>query len=133
MNASIFAHAGLDGDGLTLRFGDEVKRIPAYLFGMNDDSYNVKLTSVYISNSVTEIGNYTFYQCIYLKSIYIPSSVVNIGSNVFYNCSSDLIVYCEGSNSLSTWDSRWNYHNTFKYLTVKYGYTYNQYFIEIGG
>lgn len=38
------------------------------------------LTSIEISDSVTEVGSYAFYQCSVLTSIEIPDSVTSIGS-----------------------------------------------------
>ena len=47
-----------------------------------------RLTSVNISNSVTSIGSYAFYNCSGLTSITIPNSVTSIGDDAFYGCSS---------------------------------------------
>lgn len=46
------------------------------------------LTSVLLSDSVTEIGTYAFSGCTSLRSINIPSGVTNIEAYAFYNCSS---------------------------------------------
>lgn len=48
------------------------------------------VTDLIIPDSVTSIGNYTFYCCISMKSITIPNSVTSIGRLAFY-CCSDLI------------------------------------------
>ena len=45
------------------------------------------LTSVTISNSVTEIGAMAFNGCSNITSITIPELVTNIGASAFYNCS----------------------------------------------
>lgn len=45
---------------------------------------NIK--KVVITNGITSIGNYAFYNCSSLTSISIPSSVTLIGNRVFYNC-----------------------------------------------
>ena len=45
------------------------------------------LTSVGISNSVTNIDNYAFYGCSGLTSVDIPNSVTNIGDYAFSGCS----------------------------------------------
>ena len=51
--------------------------------------YNcTSLTSVTIPNSVTEIGWGAFYDCTSLTSITIPDSVTEIGDYAFYNCTS---------------------------------------------
>ncbi len=44
------------------------------------------LTSIEIPNSVTSIGDYTFYECTGLTSIEIPNSVTLIEEYPFYNC-----------------------------------------------
>jgi len=41
-----------------------------------------------ISNSVTSIGNYAFYECSGLTSVTIPNSVTSIGNSTFKLCSS---------------------------------------------
>ena len=50
--------------------------------------YNLDITSVEISSSVTSIGRYAFYRCSNLTSITIPSSVTSIGDSAFNDCSS---------------------------------------------
>ncbi|MDE6534584.1 MAG: leucine-rich repeat domain-containing protein, partial [Muribaculaceae bacterium] len=40
-----------------------------------------------IPNSLTKIGNYTFYGCSSLTSVEIPNSVTSIGNDVFNGCS----------------------------------------------
>ena len=47
-----------------------------------------KVKKVIISNGVTSIGKYGFYECNSLISIKIPSSVTSIGYFAFYKCSS---------------------------------------------
>ena len=42
------------------------------------------VTSVTISNSVTSIGEYAFYECTNLASVTIPNSVTNIGADAFF-------------------------------------------------
>ena len=44
------------------------------------------LTSIEIPNSVTSIGDYTFYECTGLASIKIGNGVTSIGKYAFYNC-----------------------------------------------
>ena len=59
---------------------DCVKRIEDNAF------YYSSLTSITIGNSVTSIGNYSFYNCRYLTSITIPNSVTSIGDYAFCDC-----------------------------------------------
>ncbi|MEE1064729.1 MAG: leucine-rich repeat domain-containing protein, partial [Acutalibacteraceae bacterium] len=62
---------------------DSVTSIGDYAF------YNCNsLTSVTIGNSVTSIGNSAFRSCHKLTSITIPDSVTTIGSSAFYDCDS---------------------------------------------
>ena len=88
--SDVFYNAGTAGDGLDVVFGDNVKRIPAYAFYVNDIVDNIScslnIKSVTIGNSVTSIGNYAFSNCIGLTSITIPDSVTSIGNSAFYNC-----------------------------------------------
>ena len=44
------------------------------------------ITSVTISEGVTYIGDFAFYNCRYLVTASIPSSVTNIGDYAFYQC-----------------------------------------------
>ena len=53
------------------------------------------LTSITIPDSVTTIGKWAFAICSSLTSITIPDSVTTIGDDTFYNCSSLTSVYCE--------------------------------------
>ena len=55
-----------------------------------DDStfYERDLTSISIPNSVTNIGEYAFWECSSLTSINISNSVTHIGSGAFSDCSS---------------------------------------------
>ena len=60
------------------------------------------LTSVKIPNSVTSIGERTFYGCSGLTSIEIPNSIKSIGKNAFDECSgltsvhiSDIAAWCD--------------------------------------
>ncbi len=46
------------------------------------------IQQVIIEEGVTNIGNYTFYQCSNLTEVVIPESVTNIGNYTFYQCSS---------------------------------------------
>ena len=45
------------------------------------------VTGLVIPDSVTNIGDYTFYGCTSLTSVTIPASVTSIGGSAFYGCS----------------------------------------------
>lgn len=49
-------------------------------------SYADSIVKVEIKPGVTNIGDYTFYQCSSLTSVTIPSSVTSIGNAAFYHC-----------------------------------------------
>ena len=53
------------GNGITIVIGDNVKSIPAYLFGEC-----FLLTNIIIPDSVTSIGEGAFVECYELKNIY---------------------------------------------------------------
>ncbi|MBR5640346.1 MAG: leucine-rich repeat protein [Muribaculaceae bacterium] len=87
-------------------FGNEVEIIPACLcyrltgltsvfipnlvtsIGNSSFSGCTGLTSVTIPNNVTEIGNSAFYGCSSLTSVNIPNSVSSVGNSAFYGCTS---------------------------------------------
>lgn len=46
-----------------------------------------EVTDVVIPETITEIGDYTFYNCNYLTSVSIPNSVKSIGTLAFHSCS----------------------------------------------
>ena len=62
--------------------------IPESVTGIGNSSFYqcIGLTSIAIPNSVTSIGNSSFYHCIGLTNIEIPASVKSIGSSAFYQC-----------------------------------------------
>ncbi len=51
-------------------------------------SYKEKITSVDMSESITSIGSYSFYDCTSLTSITIPSSITSLGEAAFWKCAS---------------------------------------------
>jgi len=82
-----FQYAGQSKDGITMFVGNQVTRIPAYLFD-TETSAAPNLISVEIAeNSVLEtIGNYAFNYCENLTRINLPESLSSIGYYAFYNC-----------------------------------------------
>ena len=76
-----FQNAGTAADGMKVVFGESVKEIP------NDLFYDcVGLTSVTIPDSVTSIGGFVFSGCTGLVSVEIPDSVTSLGDRVFSGC-----------------------------------------------
>lgn len=102
------------------------------------------LTHLVIPEEVNSIEVDAFEGCTSLKTIYIPSSVTTI--NVQYDdgdydrfpfdeCNSDIIIYCETTSKPAGWKDGWNCYDydTQKLLNVKYGYTLEEYLLEIKG
>ena len=88
LSSGVFSSAGTSGDGITVKFGDSVIKIPAYMFDEGSSLYTPKVVSVKISESVTSIGGSAFYGCTFLESVSIPKAVGFIGSLAFYGCTS---------------------------------------------
>lgn len=70
-----------EAERLTITIGDNVTKLPSYLF-----CNLTNIQSVTIPSSVTSIGTQTFSGCSGLTSITIPSSVTSIGQQAFQNC-----------------------------------------------
>ncbi len=62
--------------------GHDVTRIYDKTFQRNDT-----LTSIELSDALTEIGEQAFARCSYLTSVNIPENLTSIGKEAFYNCS----------------------------------------------
>ena len=93
-----------------------------------------EITSITIPSSVTKIGVNAFAGNA-IKTIFIPSSVTTISGNLylespFYACSPNLVIYLEASNISEGFGEFWNYRNDGEALTVKYGYTFDEYLSE---
>ncbi len=86
-SSNIFYNAGIDGEGITVIFGDAVEKIPAYLFYVASSSYRPNIIDVTIPNNVTSIGDSAFENCSSLTSIIIPDGVTSIGESAFEDCS----------------------------------------------
>ena len=85
-SAEVFYNAGTSEIGMTVTFGKSVTKIPAYLFFVNNSNYAPNIDSVTVSDSVTSIGNYAFYNSTSLTSLVLGDSVTTIGEHAFYNC-----------------------------------------------
>ncbi len=73
--------------------------IPAYIDGKpvveiaEHSFYNGNITSVFIPDTVKEIGNFAFYGCSQLWSLVIDDSKASIGEGAFMHCNSLVSVY----------------------------------------
>ena len=88
INNDLFYNAGKDGNGIKVTIGNNVTKIPAYLFYPSFNS--PKITSIeFEEGSVCEsIGKGAFRDCTSLTSITIPDSVTSMGNSAFYDCTS---------------------------------------------
>ena len=80
-----FGRAGENSNGITVNFGKNVTRIPAYLF-YSKTTLSPKITSLTIPDSVTSIGERAFSGCTSLISVTIGDGVTSIGDSVFRDC-----------------------------------------------
>lgn len=65
--------------------GKKVSEISS-IFKQNDYDYTNNVEKIYISDGITNIGDYSFRDCSKLTFITIPSSVHYIGVSAFKNC-----------------------------------------------
>ena len=70
------------GIGASYAITNSVTNILDYAF------YDCNLESITIPSSVTSIGSDTFFGCVSLFSVTIPNSITEIGDQVFYGCTS---------------------------------------------
>ena len=89
-------NCGANGDNVTYKlYSDGLLEITGTGAMMDDTNWGSgmpwcddreSITSVTISEGVTYIGDFAFYNCRYLVTASIPSSVTNIGDYAFYQC-----------------------------------------------
>lgn len=83
----VFYNVGTSTDGITVTFGDNVKRIPAYLFcAYSSAFYAPNIKTVILGKGITSISPYAFAYCNKLTKITVPNTVTSIGSNSFAYC-----------------------------------------------
>ncbi len=87
--SSIFNESG---DNMTVTFGEEVQKIPAYLFYNLSGKNNTSLINVVIGSSVTTIGKYAFANCVYLANVDFShaDSLQTIDDFAFRTCCNSL-------------------------------------------
>ena len=79
----VFYATGRDGNGITVTFGADMTKVPAYIFDLFPKIVNVLFED---ETKITAIEENAFYGCQQLKSISIPDSVKSIGKYAFYRC-----------------------------------------------
>ena len=85
---SCFYNAGkYAASGITVTFGNEVTRIPRYLFQC-DQNYYARLKSVKMGSGITYIADNAFVNCFDLATVTWGNALVTIGSDAFNNCTS---------------------------------------------
>lgn len=78
------------GDGILIKYkGNEKKiNIPDTVKYIGDGVFEEgKITSIFLPDSIVDIGKNAFEKCNKLESINIPASVISIGENAFKSCS----------------------------------------------
>ena len=83
----VFAYAGRDGKGITVNFGDDVEKVPNYLFNPSGNSYSPNIKEINW-NDITTIGSYAFEYCVSLENITLSEKITTIGERAFSNCTS---------------------------------------------
>ena len=70
----------ISGNGAMMDYNKDLDRAP-----WNNFRYQIK--SISIGNNVTSIGNWAFYECLYLTGVTIPGNIIRIGASAFGDCS----------------------------------------------
>ena len=100
----VFSKAGINGDGICVTIGKNVKHVPAYLFYPHntDSSKRPNITMVEFENrdGALQINRDAFYSCNTIKGVYVPNiktwcmvSFANEGSNPLMTAQH---LYCDG-------------------------------------
>jgi len=78
--------------------GERVVRIGGFNDGHKNRVFgNIGILSVRIPNSVTEIGNCVFIDCIELRSVTLPANLKKINIGTFFNCANLTDITIPGS------------------------------------
>ena len=86
---AMFAYAGIETVGVTVKIGSTVEKIPNNLFYHDPSNGAIpKITNIIFEqgSNCEQIGYCAFRNCIYLETITIPNSVKNIGAFTFSLC-----------------------------------------------
>ena len=93
------------------------KNLQTVIFGENSQLesiedqafYNCRLQTINLPNTVKNIGNEAFYNCLRLQRIEIPSSVISIGDYAFWSCESLECNVKDGLNYIGNPDNKYLY------------------------
>ena len=102
-----FLNAGKKApNGITLTFGKEVTKIPAYMFGYGENEY-AHIKTVKMGSSIKTIEKNAFQNCLDLSNVFLPVRIASIASNAFTGCNSLVKIAvldqnCSISNNQST-------------------------------
>lgn len=78
----------------------------AVVIGCKEGAKNIVIASEYNGKPVKKIGKQAFLNAVFsggIESIYIPNSITEIGEDAFLDCGG--IIYCEAKSKPSTWSS----------------------------
>ena len=126
----VFANAGRNGTGIDVVFGNNVEKIPSYIFTA---SSNIK--SITIGNSVKTIADYAFNCSVQNGSINIPESVTSIGNCALSGFHSAVTINnpeCEIYNSEGTLGYGATIYGCCGSTAQKYADNYKRTFVGIG-
>ena len=114
------------GSGTTVVVPSEIDGLPVTCIGEYAFEYS-SITNITIPNSVTNIGDYAFYDCHNLASITIPNSVTSIGNYAFaadyYYATSPLTNITFGTNVNSIGANAFQYCTSLTSVTIPHGIT----------
>lgn len=82
----VFANSGICSDGIKVVFGENVEKVPAYLFEVGSETAYPNITSVLIGSKVKAIGDYAFYHCASIGSVKFGESLETLGAHSFDGC-----------------------------------------------
>ncbi len=88
VSSCAFDNAGKNTNGIHVRVGANVQKIPKYLFESNGTENVANIIDVeFAENSVcTSVGDDAFYMCAKLEKINLPDTITTIGRDVFSGC-----------------------------------------------
>ena len=83
----VFTYAGMNGTGVRVVFGNEVTKVPAYLFYPSPyGDENIKSVEFEGGSVCESIGAYAFYCCNSLKNAELAESILTIDTRAFSGC-----------------------------------------------